>query len=374
MNNIYSEKIESEYKSIFQESLNCGKLETRDQLLKKTLFKLGLEQLENEVNIQRPLYKWYSDVVELKFLNSFLEQEKLEELIIHSSENLQIIGGSAAHSEKLSIDQLDLTTALKVISFKAEVCWNYSTPFASFGTNIKMMNYRVTLIDGSITENGIPKAFFRRLKKRCFPLSSFCTPKIEEVLKDLVKSKANTIVAGATCSGKTSLTTSLLGLISPDEHLVVLEDANEISLNHPNTTKLISTPKDGKELIDYMGYSMRMSPDRIILGEMRSKEVVPFILAMNTGHKGLITTIHANSASDTIDRIAMLFSVYGGNGEINYEMIKKLIVKNIDAIIYIENKQIKEIVRPIGMDGTTPIYTELTPVDEIRNNTYHCLN
>jgi Flp pilus assembly CpaF family ATPase len=99
-----------------------------------------------------------------------------------------------------------------------------------------------------------------------------------------------------------------------------------------------------------------MSPDRLIVGEMRSNEVVPFMLAMNTGHKGLMSTIHANSGVDALLRIALLFSLYSENHEIDFSLITKLTCKNIDYVIHMENKIIKEICRVIGAEGETPFY------------------
>ncbi len=112
----------------------------------------------------------------------------------------------------------------------------------------------------------------------------------------------------------------------------------------------------GKSLIDYCSYSLRIRPDRIIIGEMRSKEVIPFILSMNSGHKGLISSIHANSAIDSLSRMAILFSLFSNSPHINYLIILKMICKNIDCIIHLENKKIREIVDIIGCNQENPIY------------------
>jgi type IV secretion system protein VirB11 len=80
------------------------------------------------------------------------------------------------------------------------------------------------------------------------------------------------------------------------------------------------------------------------------------MLAMNTGHKGLMSTIHANSSLDAISRIALLFSLYSHNKELDFSLITKLACKNIDYIIHIEDKKIKEISRIIGSEGETPFH------------------
>ena len=106
-----------------------------------------------------------------------------------------------------------------------------------------------------------------------------------------------------------------------------------------------------------------MSPDRLIVGEMRSTEVVPFMLAMNTGHKGLMSTIHANSCGDALSRIALLFSLYAENKEIDFALITKLACKNIDYVIHMENKKVKELARVLGSEDVTP-YFELLYTNE----------
>ena len=113
---------------------------------------------------------------------------------------------------------------------------------------------------------------------------------------------------------------------------------------------------EGKTLKDYCAYAMRMRPDRILLGEMRSSEIVPFILSMNTGHRGLISTIHANSAKDCISRMCLLFSLYSNISKLNFSTITSLICQNVEYVIHMENKKIKEIIKIFGADNLNPIY------------------
>jgi Flp pilus assembly CpaF family ATPase len=102
-----------------------------------------------------------------------------------------------------------------------------------------------------------------------------------------------------------------------------------------------------------------MRPDRIILGEMRSVEVTPFILSMNNGHKGLMSTIHSSSAKDSLARVALLFSLYSDNQNIDYTLIMKLICSNIDCVIHIEDKRVKEVIRVLGSNGEVPYFEDL---------------
>jgi len=125
-------------------------------------------------------------------------------------------------------------------------------------------------------------------------------------------------------------------------------------------TSMLAKEKSGKKsLKDYCAYALRMSPDRLILGEMRSDEVVPFLLAMNTGHNGLMSTIHANSSVDAVSRLALLFSMYSVNKDMSFELITKLICKNIDYIIFLKDKSVFEVCRLIGSEGDVPFFEKI---------------
>jgi Flp pilus assembly CpaF family ATPase len=165
----------------------------------------------------------------------------------------------------------------------------------------------------------------------------------------MVRDKKNILIAGSTGSGKTTLVNSLISNIPKSDHVLVLEDTKELISPHEHTTRLLSNTDHNQSLDTLLTYGLRISPQRIILGEMRSHEVQTFILAMNTGHNGMMTTLHANSAKDSISRAAMMFMMYG-NSNLSYEMALKLICQNIDHVIYIENKKIIEIIDVYGSE------------------------
>ena len=86
---------------------------------------------------------------------------------------------------------------------------------------------------------------------------------------------------------------------------------------------------------------------------------MPFLLSMNNGHKGLMSTIHSKSAKDAPTRLAMLFSLYSNNQQITYELALKLICANVEIVVYMENKKIKEVVQILGCEGVTPYYEKI---------------
>lgn len=144
------------------------------------------------------------------------------------------------------------------------------------------------------------------------------TPDMAELLAGLVKAKVNILVSGGTGSGKTTLLNILSGHIPATERIVTIEDAAELQLQQPHVVRLETRPPniEGKGEITQRALvrnSLRMRPDRIILGEVRGAEVLDMLQAMNTGHEGSMTTIHANSARDGLTRLESMMGMSGLN-------------------------------------------------------------
>lgn len=133
---------------------------------------------------------------------------------------------------------------------------------------------------------------------------------IAAVLRDAVRSRRNLIVAGGTSTGKTTFLNALLREISQEERLILIEDTPELELTHRNAAGLLAARSALGEADvradDLLMAALRMRPDRIILGELRGVEAFTFLRAVNTGHPGSMTTIHADSPSRAIEQLALL--------------------------------------------------------------------
>lgn len=129
-------------------------------------------------------------------------------------------------------------------------------------------------------------------------------------LRRAVRARANIVVAGGTSTGKTTFLSALLAEVPPQERLILIEDTPELKLSHRNAVGLIATRGDQGEARvtanDLVAASLRMRPDRIILGELRGGEALAFLRAVNTGHPGSMTTVHANSPEGAVEQIALL--------------------------------------------------------------------
>lgn len=161
---------------------------------------------------------------------------------------------------------------------------------------------------------------------------------VSELLKGIVRSRLNVIISGGTGSGKTTLLNVLSRFIPENERIVTIEDAAELQLKQEHLVRLETRPPniEGKgEVVqrDLVRNSLRMRPDRIIVGEVRGKEAFDMLQAMNTGHDGSLTTVHANSPRDALMRLETMVAM--ANLEIPSEFIRKFISSAMNVIIQV---------------------------------------
>ena len=160
-----------------------------------------------------------------------------------------------------------------------------------------------------------------------------------DLLGALVAARFNILVSGGTGSGKTTFLNALSGMISDRERIITIEDAAELSLQQPHVVRLEARPANtegaGQVTIrDLVKNSLRMRPDRIIVGEVRGGETLDMLQAMNTGHEGSLTTVHANSATDALSRLETLSSM--SDVTLPVETVRDQINGAIDIIIQLE--------------------------------------
>lgn len=158
-------------------------------------------------------------------------------------------------------------------------------------------------------------------------------------LQACVRAKLNIIISGGTGTGKTTLLNILSGFIDDEERIITIEDAAELRLHQSHVisleTRMVNYEGEGEITIrDLVRNSLRMRPDRIIVGEVRGKEAFDMLQAMNTGHEGSITTLHANSSEDAINRLETMMLM--NDMELPVYAIRNYIEKAIDIVIQIE--------------------------------------
>jgi pilus assembly protein CpaF len=169
------------------------------------------------------------------------------------------------------------------------------------------------------------------------------------ILTDAVSELRNVLVAGGTGSGKTTLLNVLAGTISTRDRIVTIEDAAELTVAG-HVLRLEAHPPNvegtGEITIrSLLKYALRLRPDRIIVGEVRGSEAADMIQALNTGHAGSMSTIHANSASAALDRLAILAGQLGGS--IASETVRHQILSAIDLVVHVGRDDGLRVVRSI---------------------------
>ena len=185
------------------------------------------------------------------------------------------------------------------------------------------------------------------------------SPKMLNFLEACVKGKLNIIVSGGTGSGKTTLLNVLSSYIPSDERIVTIEDSAEVQLHQDHVVTLESRPaniegKGANTIRDLVVNALRMRPDRIIVGEVRSKETLDMLQAMNTGHDGSLTTTHANSPRDAVSRLETM--VMMGGVELPSKAIRDQIASAIDLIVQQSRlrdgtRKVVSVTEVTGMEG-----------------------
>ena len=185
------------------------------------------------------------------------------------------------------------------------------------------------------------------------------TPQIADLLRACVQARLNVLVSGGTGTGKTTLLNVLSGFIPSDERIVTIEDAIELKLQQEHVVQLESRPPNiegsGEVSIrDLVRNSLRMRPDRIVVGEVRGGEAFDMLQAMNTGHDGSISTLHSNGPRDAIARLETLVLMAGL--DLPLRAIREQVTSAIDVIIQLQRlrdgtRRVTHVTEVLGMEG-----------------------
>lgn len=197
--------------------------------------------------------------------------------------------------------------------------------------------------------------------------TSSLTPAMADLLAACVKAKLNVLISGGTSSGKTSLLCAMAGLIPTGERVITVEDMAEIRLDRPHVVPMEARPANSEgrgevTIRELVRNALRMRPDRIIVGEVRGNEVLDMLQALNTGHEGSLTTVHANSAADALSRLEALVVLSGA--QLPVEAIRQHMLAAIDVIIQAVRLPdgarkivgIYEVMREGGLTTPRPVY------------------
>jgi pilus assembly protein CpaF len=193
------------------------------------------------------------------------------------------------------------------------------------------------------------------------------SPEMVAMLQAMIRARLNLLVCGGTGSGKTTLLNCLSGFVPEDERIVTIEDSAEISLQQPHVVRLESRPPnlEGKGEVtarDLVRNTLRMRPDRIIIGEVRGAEVFDMLQAMSTGHDGSLSTIHANSSRECLGRLEIMMLLSGFS--IPQRAMRQQIASAIHIIVHVArmsdgSRKVIKISEVTGMEGDAIMMQDL---------------
>jgi pilus assembly protein CpaF len=193
------------------------------------------------------------------------------------------------------------------------------------------------------------------------------TPEMAMLLEGVIKARLNIIISGGTGSGKTTLLNTLSSFIPAHERIITIEDAAELQLQQEHVVRLETRPAniEGKGAItatDLVRNAMRMRPDRVIIGECRAAETLDMLQAMNTGHEGSMTTLHANTPRDAVARNETMITMSGY--DLPLKAMRQQIASSVDLIIQAARLQggarkITHITEIVGMEQETIVMQDI---------------
>jgi pilus assembly protein CpaF len=199
----------------------------------------------------------------------------------------------------------------------------------------------------------------RRLTFERMVAGGSCSEQLARILEIAGRARLNIIISGGTGSGKTTLMNAISKTIDVGERIVTIEDAAELQLQQPHVVRLETRPPslEGKGEVtqrDLVRNALRMRPDRVIVGEVRSAEAFDMLQAMNTGHDGSMSTVHANTTRDAISRIENMVQM--GNMGLPLRAIRTQIVGAVDLIVQVERqrdgkRRVTQVTDVLGMEG-----------------------
>lgn len=270
-------------------------------------------------------------------LESLMRDPSINEIIVNNESTIWFEkNGQLQLADDLFYSLVSYRNIIERISQKANTHLTTEHPRAEghFG------NFRITLIGPSLT-GGKVYVSLRQHPNSTWSLDKllerqWCNVEQAEVLKDIIAKHKNFLIVGATSAGKTSVTNALLGLMKPEERSVIIEDTSELALPNQASIKLLTRfdpqgilPEVRQE--DLLKSTLRLRPDRIIMGEVRGSEAKDFLMALAAGHGGSFGTLHAQDPAQALIRLEMLIQM--GAPQWSLIAIRRLIHMSLNYII-----------------------------------------
>jgi pilus assembly protein CpaF len=302
-------------------------------------------------------------------LESLLHENDVTEIMVNGHGNVYVErGGVIERTDKQFVDDGQVRLVIERIIAPLGRRLDESSPMVD---GRLPDGSRVNAIIGPLAIDG-PTLTIRRFGTKRFGVDDLLavgaiTPPVIDFLRACVEARLNILVSGGTGSGKTTLLNALSSFIPKRDRIVTIEDAAELKLAQPHVVRLESRPAnlEGRGQIairDLVRNSLRMRPDRIVVGECRGGEALDMLQAMNTGHDGSLTTVHANSARDALSRVETMVMMAGF--ELPVRAIREQIAGAVDIVVQVArlrdgSRRVTGVSEVVGMEGDVVTMQEL---------------
>lgn len=298
-----------------------------------------------------------------KYLQKFYDGKAVNEVIFMDKKIFLKVSGQWLRLEDEKINNKIIVDFAKELSNLRGERFNGNYPFLSTELPEPYSRYRVQCFGEEILYERKNQIIIRIPSDEKFELEDFFLEVKNDYqsIRNLVKNKSNILISGGTGTGKTSLLNALLKEIDESERIVTIEDVKELHIKNENKAQIaISKQGRGLSYEEVLNLVMRSAPDRIFLGEIDTRNTLAFLRLANTGHSGMISTIHANSARDAIEALKSnaLFGSTNISGQID-----GFIRSAIDYIIQIQSKR-------IVINGETKTQRIISEIRNLKNEDF----
>ena len=341
-----------------------------ESLIEEEVFKLGNQiyiSFEDKINYKRQLF---NSIRGLDVLQEYIDDEDISEIMVIGTSNIFIERNGTIIETNTHFDSVDkLQNVVQQIAGFSNRRVNEASPIVDSrlpdGSRVNIVLPPVALDGAVITIRKFPK--YHMTMNDLIELGSISRP-AANFLEQLVLAGYNIFVSGGTSSGKTTFLNILSNAIPPDTRIVTIEDSAELNLSQIKNLVRLETRQDSNSNIDItirdlIRASLRMRPDRIIVGECRGAEALDMLQAMNTGHDGSMSTGHGNSAIEMLSRLETMVTM--ANSSLSISAIRNQIASAIDIIVHLgrigHSRKVLEISDLIGLENDkfilNPIYS-----------------
>ncbi|WBA11238.1 MULTISPECIES: CpaF family protein [Salinivibrio] len=331
---------------------------------------INREQWPLSSTVKKEFVKYLTDeLIGLGPLQNLMDDETITDIMINGPDSVYIErNGLVERAPVTFIDENQLREIAKRIASRVGRRVDESSPTCDARLED---GSRVNIVIPPISIDGTAISI-RKFKKQSIDLQKLCefgamSPEMAQLLMIAAHCRLNILISGGTGSGKTTMLNALSQFIGENERIITIEDAAELRLQQPHVVRL-ETRTAGIEntgLVDQRDLvinSLRMRPDRIIVGECRGAEAFEMLQAMNTGHDGSMSTLHANTPRDALARVESM--VMMANSNLPLEAIRRTIVSAVDLVIQISrlhdgSRKVMSITEVVGLEGSNVVMEEI---------------